>query len=339
MFSTTPVGVTPASKRIARSRPPVVTRTSAEKPGSAISASGRPSSVRAEAARGFASWWSQVVRSTCSVGKSRGSVTLSIRIVIRTASTGASGIVTMAALRISRPARPRLPTTAWDREAASSGSRSSRPRSAGEQRDEQRDLQRDRARLGVDVGGSPPARPAAGRRAAPRARCCVITSALCSSASATCCCCAGVRTSLESACAVKMSDSDGEHDRAGEREAERQAERAAGRVDAGRLADALLLDRRQRVVVQLRDEQAEPGAGDRAAGSPSPSRSPRAARSGSARATPAASSTNPTRMILLGLRPARFLPREQRDARTCVSDSGASDRPASIALYSSTICR
>jgi hypothetical protein len=45
MFSTTPVGVTPASKRIVRSRPPVVTRTSAEKPGSAISASGSPSSA------------------------------------------------------------------------------------------------------------------------------------------------------------------------------------------------------------------------------------------------------------------------------------------------------
>ncbi len=33
---------------------------------------------------------------TCCVGKSSGSVTLSIRIVIRTASTGASGIVTIA---------------------------------------------------------------------------------------------------------------------------------------------------------------------------------------------------------------------------------------------------
>ena len=65
MFSTTPVGVTPASKRIVRSRPPVVTRTSAEKPGSAISASGRPSSVTADAARGRARWWSQVVRPTC----------------------------------------------------------------------------------------------------------------------------------------------------------------------------------------------------------------------------------------------------------------------------------
>ena len=42
---------------------------------------------------------------------------------------------------------------------------------------------------------------------------------------------------------VKVNDSDGEHDRAGEREAERQAERAAGRVDAGGLADPLLGDR------------------------------------------------------------------------------------------------
>ena len=36
------------------------------------------------------------MRPTCSVGKSSGSVTLSIRIVIRTVSTGASGIVSMA---------------------------------------------------------------------------------------------------------------------------------------------------------------------------------------------------------------------------------------------------
>ena len=55
MFSTTPVGVTPASKRIVRSRPPVVTRTSAEKPGWAISASGSPSAVTAEVMRGRAS--------------------------------------------------------------------------------------------------------------------------------------------------------------------------------------------------------------------------------------------------------------------------------------------
>ena len=56
MFSTTPVGVTPASKRIVRSRPPLVTLTSAEKPGWAINASGKPSSVTAEATRGFAKW-------------------------------------------------------------------------------------------------------------------------------------------------------------------------------------------------------------------------------------------------------------------------------------------
>jgi len=93
MFSTTPVGVTPASNRIARSRPPVVTRTSAEKPGWAIRASGRPS-VTAESTRGRERWCSQVVRPTFGVGKISGSVTLSIRIVIRTASMGASGMVT-----------------------------------------------------------------------------------------------------------------------------------------------------------------------------------------------------------------------------------------------------
>ena len=54
----------------------------------------------------------------------------------------------------------------------------------------------------------------------------------------------------------------GEHDRAGEGQAEGQPERARRGVDAGRLADPLVGDRRERVVVELRDEQPEPAAGD-----------------------------------------------------------------------------
>ena len=99
----------------------------------------------------------------------------------------------------------------------------------------------------------------------------------------------------------------GEHDRAGEREAEREAERAAGRVDAGGLADAFLVDRRERVVVELRDEQAEARAGDHRAGSTIAQ--PESARGtiGISTATPTTSSGKPARMILLGLRlPAVF---------------------------------
>ena len=59
---------------------------------------------------------------------------------------------------------------------------------------------------------------------------------------------------------------------------------------------------------------------------------------GSSTATPPASSTNPTRMIRLGLRPAAFLPATNATTNM-LSDSGAIDRPASSALYSSTICR
>ena len=60
---------------------------------------------------------------------------------------------------------------------------------------------------------------------------------------------------------------------AGEREPERQAERAARGVDAGGLADALLLDRGQRVVVELRHEQAETGARDQQRDGEGPARS------------------------------------------------------------------
>ena len=53
-----------------------------------------------------------------------------------------------------------------------------------------------------------------------------------------------------------------QHDGTGERQSERQPERAGRRVDAGGLADPLLRDRRQRVVVELRHQQAEPRSGD-----------------------------------------------------------------------------
>ena len=60
--------------------------------------------------------------------------------------------------------------------------------------------------------------------------------------------------------------------------------------------------------------------------------------SGSNTIMPAVSSTNPQRMMTLGRRrPARF-PATMATANM-LSDSGASERPACIALYSSTICR
>ena len=83
-----------------------------------------------------------------------------------------------------------------------------------------------------------------------------------SSTAATCACSSGGSTVLASASAVNVNAERREHDRAGERQAERQPERAGRGVDPGRLADALVGDRRQRVVVELRDEQAEPAAGD-----------------------------------------------------------------------------
>jgi hypothetical protein len=47
---------------------------------------------------------------------------------------------------------------------------------------------------------------------------------------------------------------------------------------------------------------------------------------------------NPTRMMRLGLRLPALFPASSATANI-VSDSGASERPASIALYSSTIWR
>ena len=52
----------------------------------------------------------------------------------------------------------------------------------------------------------------------------------------------------------------GQHDAAGHRQAERQPERPRGRVDPGGLADPLLLDGGQRVVVELGHQQAQPGS-------------------------------------------------------------------------------
>ena len=54
----------------------------------------------------------------------------------------------------------------------------------------------------------------------------------------------------------------GEHDAAGHGEAEREPERPGRGVHARGLADPLLLDRGERVVVELGDEQAEAAAGD-----------------------------------------------------------------------------
>ena len=53
---------------------------------------------------------------------------------------------------------------------------------------------------------------------------------------------------------------------------------------------------------------------------------------------PIVSNANPTRMMLLGRRLPAFLPASMAMANM-LSDSGASDRPACMALYSSTIWR
>src|SRR4051794_8697664 len=53
-----------------------------------------------------------------------------------------------------------------------------------------------------------------------------------------------------------------EHDAAGHGEAEGESERPGRGVHAGGLADPLLLDGGQRVVVELGDEQAEAAAGE-----------------------------------------------------------------------------
>ena len=92
-----------------------------------------------------------------------------------------------------------------------------------------------------------------------------------------------------------------------------EPERPAGRVHARRLADALLLDRRERVVVQLRDEQPEAAAGDQERHDHRTSRSARAGRSGSAPRRRPRAAANPARMILLGLRLPGPLAGEQRD--------------------------
>jgi hypothetical protein len=47
---------------------------------------------------------------------------------------------------------------------------------------------------------------------------------------------------------------------------------------------------------------------------------------------------NPRRMMLLGRRPPAFFPATSATPNM-LSESGARDRPASIAVYSSTICR
>ena len=95
----------------------------------------------------------------------------------------------------------------------------------------------------------------------------------------------------------------------------------------------------ERVVVELRDEQPEPGAGDRAAARPSPSRSRRAARSGSARRRRRRAAGSPARMILLGLRLPGLACRRAARPRTCSARAARATGPPPCALYSSTICR
>ncbi len=56
------------------------------------------------------------------------------------------------------------------------------------------------------------------------------------------------------------------------------------------------------------------------------------------RTTPAVTSANPIRMIALARRPPARLPASSAIANM-LRDSGAIESPASIALYSNTICR
>ena len=114
---------------------------------------------------------------------------------------------------------------------------------------------------------------------------------------------------------------------AGEGQAERQAERPAGRVDAGGLADPLLRDRRERVVVELRHEQAQPAP---AIISGIASHQPESARGTIGMSSAHADgqrAAKPTRMTLLGRRVPARRPAIIATANI-VSDSGASDRPA-----------
>ena len=125
-----------------------------------------------------------------------------------------------------------------------------------------------------------------------------------------------------------------QHDRAGERQPERQPEGASRRVHSGGLADSLLVDRRERVVVELGDEQSEADPGDRERHREVPA-GIGPGDDGDQQDQPISRSANPALMMLLAaalaLRPAMVA------VPNTLSESGASDRPASSALYSRTI--
>ena len=148
---------------------------------------------------------------------------------------------------------------------------------------------------------------------------------------------AGGITVLDSVMSVKPSAERREHDAAGHREAERQAERAGGGVHARRLADPFLGDRGEREVVELGHEEAEP---EPAMSSGTTRYQPESTRgtSGMIAAIPTVASTKPASTMCARAAVAA-LRRRAGPRRTCDSDSGASERPASIALYSSVICR
>ena len=138
-------------------------------------------------------------------------------------------------------------------------------------------------------------------------------------------------------CSVNTSDSDASRIAPAKARPKDEPERAAGRVHAGRLADALLLDRGERVVVELGDEEPEPGTGDQKWSDKRPAGvGVRDDRDQNADAD--ADSTNPMRMILLGLRLPAFLPGEQRNAEH--AERERRDREAGLQrVVSSTICR
>src|SRR6185312_2012705 len=110
--------------------------------------------------------------------------------------------------------------------------------------------------------------------------------------------------------AGKAEGERGQHDGAGKRQPERQPERSGGRVYSRGLAYPLVRDRGECVVVELGHQQAQPAAGDHQRDHEPPA----------------------------GVRLAALFPATTATANM-VSESGASDRPAFSALYSSTICR
>ena len=93
---------------------------------------------------------------------------------------------------------------------------------------------------------------------------------------------------------VKAIDSVASMIAPGEGEPEGQPEGSRGGVDSGRLAHPFLRDRRQRVVVQLRDQQPESGSRDHQRDQREHQPESRPRYDGTSTTSPTVSSRNPT---------------------------------------------